>query len=188
MDYWNDPPEDDEYCQCCGKDVDNCECPECPECGEQGNPECMTHHGYLPGRILHIRMLGIEVACANEDSDHIEASISRRLYKDTSCGIGFSWARDPEGFDSVSVSGYCEGTDAECESYSLTFPFQIEDFWTLVEQADKDGCDMWDETHGCEECWPEGTCDNWGNEYKPGEVGAPINKECKACEGHGVWL
>lgn len=36
------PGDEDEYCEVCGRSVDNdeCICPECPVCFEQGDPDC----------------------------------------------------------------------------------------------------------------------------------------------------
>jgi hypothetical protein len=69
--------------------------------------------------------------------------IASRLFKDTECGISFR--SDCGG---VVVAGYCEGTDAECPPIALSYPFPPETFWDAVQQADKDGCDLWDEVHG----------------------------------------
>jgi hypothetical protein len=93
--------------------------------------------------------------------------VGRRLYKDTSCGIGFH--HDASG---VTVSGYCEGTDADCPAHHLAWGFSAEQFDAAVEEADQDGCAMWDATHGCEDCG----CD--------GEV----NPGCTTCGGDGVVI
>jgi hypothetical protein len=50
------------------------------------------------------------------------------------------------------VTGYCEGSDWEHEPYELEFPFTEDELWKAVGQADKDGCETWDRTHGCEHC------------------------------------
>jgi hypothetical protein len=43
--------------------------------------------------------------------------------------------------------------------------------------ADKDGCELWDETHGCDDCGEE---DEFGNR--------PINPECVSCGGAGAVI
>lgn len=96
-------------------------------------------------------------------------SIRRRLYKDTECGIGFS--ADETG---VVVSGYCEGDVGDCPSYHLDWGFTENDFGTALELADKDGCDLWDATHGCEDCNTEEI-----DGYRP------IDPNCKSCGGDG---
>lgn len=72
-------------------------------------------------------------------------NVARRLYKDTACGINFYY-KPPlnQSYGYVVVSGYAEGTDEECPSYTLHFPFSSDDFDTMVENADKDGCDLFD--------------------------------------------
>ena len=68
--------------------------------------------------------------------------IARRLYKDTSCGIVFAAI---EG--GVQVGGYCEGFDGELPTHDLLYPFTGDAFDALVAQADREGCDMWDDVH-----------------------------------------
>ncbi len=69
-------------------------------------------------------------------------SIGRRLYKDTSCGIGF------EAVDGgVEVAGYAEGSDAELPNHCLEYPFTEEQFDAFVKMADAEGCQEWDEAN-----------------------------------------
>lgn len=112
-----------------------------------------------------------------------EASIQKRLFKDTECGV--SCGVDDKCF---WVAGYCEGSDWEHETYRLEFPFTEEAIDKAIEKADQDGCETWNQTHGCEKCHPDGSCDQWGNTFAPGEVGGPIDPNCKECGGHGSIL
>jgi hypothetical protein len=86
------------------------------------------------------------------------------------------------------VAGYCEGSDWEHPVYKVAFPCTPGDIDKAIAKADKDGCATWDETHACEQCFPEGNCDQYGNEFPPGEAGGPINPECTGCGGGGVVL
>ena len=81
---------------------------------------------------------------------------------------------------SVSVAGYCEGTDGACAARTLAFPFTAAAFDAAVEAADRDGCDLWDDTHGCEAC-----AEHYG---VPVEDECPVWKACPSCEGHGILL
>ena len=126
--------------------------------------------------VTNIRDLAELVGAARDGSEgetveEIGKSIARRLYKDTSCGISF-WSDDK----SVVLTGYCEGSDNYIEGHSLPFPFTSEEFWEAVAQADEDGCNTWDETHGCEEC----------GEEVDGVI--PVNPNCKNCGGDGVVI
>ena len=80
-------------------------------------------------------------------ADPDEKSIARRIYKATACGC-------PAGIKDGQfwVMGYCEGSDWEHEVYELKFPFSEDELWEAVKQADKDGKETWDRTHGCEHC------------------------------------
>ena len=118
------------------------------------------------------RHVGVFGDLAGTEEDLIK-HIAHRLYKDTSCGIGFSATKDE-----VSVSGYCEGTDAECPNRTLPFPFLPKKFDDMVDAADEDGNDLWDATHGCDEC---GEAD-----YETGYT--RVNPKCKGCGGDGVII
>lgn len=120
---------------------------------------------------------------ADEVGEETPDRVGRRLYKATECGIGFAFRKG-----GIILAGYCEGTDRECPSYEMNYPFEANDFWKTVEQADKDGCELWNQTHGCEKCWPNGTVDDVGNTFEPGEIGGPVNPDCQNCQGFGIVL
>jgi hypothetical protein len=52
----------------------------------------------------------------------------------------------------VTVSGYAEGADAECEVHRLYFPFDGEYWDAALEEADYEGCQMWHEWNDDEWC------------------------------------
>lgn len=88
-----------------------------------------------------------------------------------------------------SVSGYCEGTDIECVDHRVLLPTSSEKVDEAISAADKDGCDLWMQTHGCEKCHPYGWADEYGNEWSPdGDnwIGQPVNPDCAECKGEGV--
>jgi len=86
---------------------------------------------------------------------------------------------------SVSVAGYCEGTDTDCPDYRLDFPFSALAFDGWVAQADEDGCDLWDDTHGCEDCAPHyGVPVEDGVPTEP----CPVWEGCPTCKGHWIIL
>ena len=90
-----------------------------------------------------------------------------------------------------SVSGYCEGTDIDCARHLVRFPAESEKVDEAIAWADNDGVELWYQTHGCQKCHPEGTCDEWGNSWSPdGDnwVGQPVNPDCAECKGEGVVL
>ena len=97
------------------------------------------------------------------------------------------WVRGPI----FSVSGYCEGTDIDCDPHRVLLPTTSKKVDKAIDAADKDGCDLWQQTHGCEKCHPEGWCDERGNTFSPeGDnwIGQPVNPDCTECKGEGVVL
>lgn len=96
--------------------------------------------------IKHLRDLSNEVGEPGRTNEERERRIARRLYKATDCGISFSRCRS-----GVTVAGYAEGTDLECQPHYLDYPFTAEAFWKAVDAADQDGCELFDQTH-CEAC------------------------------------
>lgn len=69
------------------------------------------------------------------------SQIAKALFKGTTCGISFQY-NERENW--VSVAGYAEGSDVECEEHRLRFPFALENFWAAVDNADIEGCDEWE--------------------------------------------
>lgn len=100
--------------------------------------------------------------------------------------------KDASGRGTVfSVAGYTEGTDRECTPHEVLLPCMTEEVDLAILVADQDGCDLWNETHGCYHCYPEGYCDEVGNEWAPdGDnwIGQPINPECVTCQGLGTII
>lgn len=101
-----------------------------------------------------------------------DESIARRLYKDTNCGISF-WTDGKR----VVVAGYCEGSERECPPHAFEFPFEERAFDEAVEEADNEGCEVWNDTHGCEKC---NTSEIDGDK--------PVDPNCQACGGAGMVI
>lgn len=74
-----------------------------------------------------------------------EGMLSKHVFKATQCGCVF--VKRPDG---VIVAGYAEGADAECTEHHLTYPFQMDDFWSELEEADDEGVAMWHEWNDTE--------------------------------------
>lgn len=125
------------------------------------------------GAIECLRDLALLVLGEPLEGREAAERIARRLYKDTSCGISFYV---PPEQHLVVVAGYAEGTDAECPAYTLCFPFTTEEFWKAVEDADADGCELFEDTH-CEVCGAEG--------LRPIEDGRRC-EECKESPREGI--
>ena len=78
----------------------------------------------------------------------------------------------------VVVGSIVEGVDRETENHILVYPFTLSDFWSALEEVELEAEEIWNATHGCDDCGEE---DPW-----TGSVA--INPECKTCEGEGVVI
>ena len=184
-----DPPEILCGCAACGEYVDNCSCPQCPSCGEHGNPDCFGREGHLPDSKMVVwdiadlltRLRGKHQFTEKES----ESRVARILYKASRCGVTFGKVADKFATQGVYIGGYCEEPDVDIQPEILQFPFTEDEFWKAAERADNAGCAEGDQTHGCEDCWPDGYCDD----LQELAFGCwPINPECKSCEGEGCIL
>lgn len=103
---------------------------------------------------------------ANEPT---ERSLSRRLYKATSCG---AWLKLID--TGIMVGSIVEGVDQTTETHELTFPFEATELDDAIAAIENEAQEIWDATHGCEMCGPE---DETG--YRQ------IRKDCPSCHGQG---
>lgn len=100
--------------------------------------------------------LGYEYRSCTETDDRIITSekdlkdyygvdnVGHAIFKYTTCGCSY-WTED----NCVCVAGYAEGSDAECPAHRLYFPFTVTQWNDAVKEADREGCDLWEEN--CEE-------------------------------------
>jgi hypothetical protein len=110
-----------------------------------------------------------------EPSDTSWERLAQATYKSTECGISLYHTDLSAG--RVIISSIVEGIEQTTQAYSLQWPFSIEDVTKAIDSVEQEALEIWNATHGCEECGPE---DMFG--YRP------INPECPACEGAGEIL
>lgn len=82
----------------------------------------------------------------------------------------------------MSVSSIVEGEVTSTHYVDCDgFTFEPEDirkaFDDAVEAVNKEANDIWNETHGCEDCF----------DYPEGEL-HPVDPDCKTCGGHGTSI
>ena len=75
-----------------------------------------------------------------------EAAIRKRLFKDTECGISFGLTET--GF---YVAGYAEGSDGQPPAHDLAWGCSVDDLMGTIDQADTEGCALWEEANAEEE-------------------------------------
>ena len=98
--------------------------------------------------------------------------LEKAVYKGTTCG---AFIDSDECL--VRVGCIVEGVEVG-ESRILAYPFTLSDFWSKLEWVELQAEEIWNATHGCDDCGEE---DPW-----TGSVA--INPECKTCKGEGVVI
>lgn len=118
--------------------------------------------------------------------------VARRIYKATANGCPANIEVMGDGTVEFRVFPYVEGFDGDLshEGQIVQLPAEEERIWEAIKTAEEISAIWWDRTHGCESCWGGKTvCNYWGDEVGPEDWGArPVDKDCKACEGHGVII
>jgi len=132
------------------------------------------------------------------------ARLNRSLYKYTDCGASLGlelwsgemiWSGSPRLTEiqpgdvrAIGVGSIVEGVDEVVEHdfiYPEAFlnrdeedlnPVFVAAYEAVVERVEEAAREIWDRTHGCDDCGPD---DGWGR---------PINPECKTCHGEGTIL
>ncbi len=78
----------------------------------------------------------------------------------------------------VKIGSIVEGVDHGTGTHELFFPFTEKTWWEAVKEVEDEAKDIWDETHGCQDCYPEEDTTETN----------PINPECKSCKGQGTII
>ena len=78
----------------------------------------------------------------------------------------------------VTVGSIVEGVDWETTPVKLKYPFEIKEFWNALDEVEKETKEIWNDTHGCEDC----------NLEHPEYGTAMVNPDCKTCDGYGVVI
>tara|TARA_B100001540_G_C15688188_1_gene588033 strand:+ start:52 stop:441 length:390 start_codon:yes stop_codon:yes gene_type:complete len=109
------------------------------------------------------------------------AQLKRNIYKYTACG---AWIHESDW--GIALGSIVEGVDEGTQTYTLNYPFTIDQFQDALQSVEDEATDIWQATHGCEDCHDEPQVDEWGNER---EFGAwPINPKCTSCKGEGAVI
>lgn len=87
--------------------------------------------------------------------------------------------------DAIKVSSIVEGVDEgtetieiPCEHFDMEPEELRKQYWDAVEATNAEAHSIWNETHGCEDCFPD------TGEYEL----TPINPDCKTCGGQGTII
>tara|TARA_R110002020_G_scaffold434121_1_gene644277 strand:+ start:373 stop:738 length:366 start_codon:yes stop_codon:yes gene_type:complete len=104
--------------------------------------------------------------CGEEKFSQVE----RATYKYTNCG---AWCREIHG--GIEVGSIVEGVDEGTDTHALEYPFKISEFWDALQAVEDEALEIWNDTHGCEDCGMEHP--EYGSQM--------INPDCKTCKGQG---
>ena len=107
--------------------------------------------------------------CSEENFEQVK----RNTYKYTDCG---AWIEEDE--KGITVGSIIEGVDWGVVPIKLNYPFQIKEFWNALDEVEKEAKEIWNDTHGCDDCDMEHP--EYGTQM--------INPNCKTCEGEGVII
>jgi len=83
---------------------------------------------------------------------------------------------------SLQVGSIVEGLDVDCDSVVVELEDTDPDtfsknYWAAVDTVNEEASQLWDETHGCPDCF------GYGDEELH-----PIDPECQSCGGFGVVI
>lgn len=101
-----------------------------------------------------------------------ESSMSKGIYKGTSCGAWLSLEED-----GIKIGSIVEGVDEYAETQCLPFPFSTAKLMEAIQAVENDADRIWNETHGCDDCGME---DEFGRRH--------VNPNCKTCKGEGTVI
>lgn len=91
----------------------------------------------------------------------------------------------------ISVSSIIEGVDYDTETIEIEIDGKTsqqiyDEFFAAVEEVNRQACEIWNDTHGCETCRAY-----WIKEGLPNgetEFGCPVWKECPDCDAAGTVI
>jgi hypothetical protein len=93
------------------------------------------------------------------DDKRCQGALAKMLFKSTRCGIAISFWNDADTITKeeislgteltagIFVSGYAEGSDAELPEHRMEYPFHVDDWNAVIEQADNEGVEEWEEAN-----------------------------------------
>jgi len=108
----------------------------------------------------------------------------KSVYKGTDCGAWLEVIDENE----IRMGSIVEGADECAETHTLTMPFTEQEVWNALEAIEKDCDRIWKETHGCDDCWPEGCAGEFEFYEERPFGGWAINPNCKSCDGDGIVI
>lgn len=96
----------------------------------------------------------------------------KSVYKGTACG---AWLELIDS-NTIQMGSIVEGVEECAEVRTLKFPFTEKEVWDALDAIENDCNDIWMNTHGCPDCFP--------NE----DMFVPVRLDCESCGGQGISI
>lgn len=69
-----------------------------------------------------------------------ESGWNKSVYKGTDCGAWLKLVDD----STIQLGSIVEGSDAECDTFTLSWPFTRDDFWHSLDQIESEAAYIWE--------------------------------------------
>ena len=101
-----------------------------------------TRDTYMGYEYVSCKTANVVITSEQDLKDYFDTNdIGRMVFKYTECGCCYRATEDY-----VAVAGYAENSgDAECPDHILYFPFTIDEWNDVLDEADREGCELFDE-------------------------------------------
>ena len=74
------------------------------------------------------------------------AHVDRNTYKYTDCG---AWCAKVK--NGISVGSIVEGVDHGTDTHTVTYPFELQEFYDAIQLVEDEAKQIWNDTHGSKE-------------------------------------
>ena len=97
--------------------------------------------------------------------------VHRNTYKYSVCGAYIDFEDDK-----ILLGSIVEGVDQEVGPLSLRYPFELDEYWEMLQKVEDEAERIWNETHGCQSC-----------DTEEGILGIKaVDPDCDKCGGEGI--
>jgi len=126
--------------------------------------------------------LGVEGDCT---------AIAHRIYDETECGAYLAIQGEGDDIDGITVGAVVDGTEHVTRIVYLPFPFYPGDLRDALALVEAEAKAIWDETHGCPDCFGGDETTNAFSEVSADgdDLGErPVDPDCPTCHGEGIVI
>jgi len=81
--------------------------------------------------------------CAELGRDTV-SGWQKSVYKGTDCGAWLALVDD----STIQLGSIVEGSDQDCDTFTLVWPFTCDDFWHSLDQIESEAAYIWEMANG----------------------------------------